>query len=73
MLRRHILEISVSDTLRDVWRFEIPPHGHVFPAWKTFIFCIFLSFFLGIVPEITQPDSYKKLNKMKKIQIFNIF
>jgi hypothetical protein len=29
--------------------------------------------FLGIIPEITQRDSYKKLNKIKKIQNFNIF
>jgi hypothetical protein len=57
MLQHHLLEKSILDTLRELHRFEISPHYHVFTTWKAFIFCIILCFFLSIVPEILQPNS----------------
>lgn len=52
-LRSHVLDISISYTLRDVRMSKIPQHIHVFLTWKTLIFCLFLWFFLGLVWEIT--------------------
>jgi len=50
-----MLEISMPDTIQDMWRIEIPLHDHAFLAWKTFIFSIFICFSMDIIPKITQP------------------
>jgi hypothetical protein len=43
-LRYHMLDISFSYSLLDEWRSEIPPHSHVFLAWKISFFFYFFDF-----------------------------
>jgi hypothetical protein len=42
ILRRHVLDINILDSFRDIWRSEIPPHDNVYLDCKTFFFCIYL-------------------------------
>jgi hypothetical protein len=45
-LKHHVLDISILDTLQNVWRSEIPPNNHIFPG-RPLSFANFFDFLYG--------------------------